>query len=261
MGSLGSIAAWSALGVLAYMCGWFVVAMVAKRNDIVDSAWGLGFVGLSLSAAASTEFSPRPVLVAALVTVWGLRLAAHIYARNRGAGEDFRYAAWREQWGRWFVPRTFLQVFMTQGVFMVLIWTPGIVIAAGDGAALGWLDLLGAGVALGGIAIESMADAQLRRFKSDAANKGRLMRTGLWGWSRHPNYFGETLVWWGIAILALGEPQGSIGLLGPVTITFLLLKVSGVPMLEKKYDGRPDFEEYKASTSAFVPLPPRKGRP
>ena len=132
-------------------------------------------------------------------------------------------------------------------------------VAADQGPALRWLDGIGAAVAVAGIAVESLADSQLRRFKSDTSNRGRILQSGLWAYSRHPNYFGESVFWTGVAVIALSSAWGAVGLLGPVTITFLLVRVSGIPMLERRYAGDPEFEAYRKRVSAFVPLPPREG--
>lgn len=259
MDALLEMSARSAVVVFLYMTAWFVLAAVTRRNDIADVAWGLGFVLLAWLGVAAATAGARPLLIAALVTVWGSRLAIHIGTRNRRRGEDFRYAAWREEWGRSFWIRTYLQVFLLQGFFMVLVAAPIIVVAADPGPPLGWLDAIGAVVAVAGIAVESLADAQLGRFKSDTSNRGKILQSGLWAYSRHPNYFGESVFWTGVAVVALASAWGVVALLGPATITFLLVRVSGIPMLERRYAGDPEFEAYRKRVSAFVPLPPREG--
>jgi steroid 5-alpha reductase family enzyme len=260
MDALGGTYTLAALVVAAYMTAWFVGALLARRNDIVDVAWGLGFIALAIAFILRAEQpSARLLLASALIAVWGIRLAWHIARRMRGKPEDFRYAAWRKAWGRSFLPRTFLQVFMLQGLFMLVIAAPLIVVAVAPASRLGLLDALGALVWVTGFVFESVADRQMAAFKADAANKGKLIDIGLWRYSRHPNYFGEALMWWGLAVIALGVPYGWLGLTGALAITLLLRFVSGVPMLEKKYAGRPDWEAYKARTSVFVPLPPKRG--
>jgi steroid 5-alpha reductase family enzyme len=249
----------SALAVFAYMTAWFAVSLALRRGDVADTAWGLGFIGLAaLAVVRQQPVSPRLALIGALVAVWGLRLAWHISRRNRSVAEDFRYAQWRKEWGRAFVIRSYLQVFLLQGVFMLIVASPIIVAGADGGGPLGLLDALGALLWSAGFVVEALADGQLARFKRDPANKGRLLQTGLWRYSRHPNYFGESLQWWGIGVIALSAPHGWLGLGGPAAITVLLRFVSGVPLLERKYAGRPDWEAYKARTSAFVPLPPKR---
>ncbi len=274
------VTGWSALIVLAYMTTWFVVGLAARRNDVADVAWGLGFVVIAWSAPAiGAGYDARSLLLAALVTVWGVRLAAHIRARNKGRGEDFRYKQWREDWGEHFVVRAYLQVYLLQGFFMLVISTPVLFTAAApdpaSGALARWLGALGVPTAglsgidgIGRLALlgaviwaygfmwEAVGDYQLLRFMRDPERHG-IMTEGVWRYTRHPNYFGETMQWWGIWLVAAPVEYGWLAVIGPVTITFLLLKVSGVPKLEEKYAGRPEWEAYKERTSKFVPLPPR----
>lgn len=245
--------------VLGYMCCWFIASLVRGRNDIADVAWGLGFiVAAAVSLLAGNTFSARALLISLLVLIWGVRLALHIHSRNRGKGEDQRYKKWREEWGRWFVLRSFFQVFVLQGVLLVLVAAPVIFINAAPPHPLTWYDAIGIVIWCVGFLFEAIGDLQLRRFLSDPAHRGQLMTRGLWKFSRHPNYFGEVTLWWGLWLLALPVPGGWLTVVGPVTITFLILKVSGIPMLEKPYEERPDFQEYKRRTSAFFPLPPRR---
>jgi steroid 5-alpha reductase family enzyme len=250
----------TAAAILLYMTGWFIAAQVRGRNDIADVAWGLGFIlaaGVSLVVAG--VYPPRGLLVSALVLVWGIRLAAHIHSRDRGKGEDKRYRKWREEWGKWFVLRSFLQVFMLQGVLLVMVALPVIFVNQAPPVPLGWFDLLGLAIWLTGFTFETVGDRQLLNFIRDPANKGKLMTSGLWCYTRHPNYFGEVTLWWGIWLMTLALPGGWLTIIGPITITFLILQVSGIPMLEKHYEDRADFQEYKRRTSAFFPLPPKGG--
>lgn len=243
--------------VMLYMCAWFIAARIRGRNDIADVAWGLGFI---LAAATALilggHYPARGVLVTGLVVVWGLRLALHIHSRNRGKGEDPRYRTWREEWGKWFILRSFLQVFMLQGMLLLLVAVPVVFINTAPETPLGLRDLPGLAVWLYGFVFEAVGDRQLLKFIRDPANRGKLMTSGLWRYTRHPNYFGEVTLWWGIWLLALPLPNGWMTIIGPLTITTLILKVSGIPMLEKPYEGRADFQEYKRRTSAFFPLPP-----
>jgi steroid 5-alpha reductase family enzyme len=252
----------STAAILLYMLFWFAVAQVRKRNDIADVAWGLGFILVAVvSLAAGDVYGPRGLLVSFLVLLWGLRLALHIHARNRGKGEDARYRQWREQWGRWFVLRSFLQIFMLQGLLLVLVATPVIYINAAPPTPFTWLDVLGLALWLTGFYWEAVGDWQLLTFIRDPAHRGKLMTEGLWRYTRHPNYFGEVTLWWGIWLIALSVPGGGLTIVGPVIITTLILKVSGIPMLEQTLAGRADFEAYKRRTSAFFPRPPRTGDP
>jgi steroid 5-alpha reductase family enzyme len=250
----------TAASILAYMTGWFIAAQIRGRNDIADVAWGLGFIlAAAVSLIAANVYSSRGLLISALVLTWGVRLALHIHSRNRGKGEDSRYRTWREEWGKWFVLRSFLQIFMLQGVLLLLVATPVVFANQAPPAPLGWLDLLGLAIWLTGFGFEAVGDWQLLTFIRTPSNKGKLMTAGLWRYTRHPNYFGEVTLWWGIWLMVLPLPGGWLTVVGPLTITVLILKVSGIPMLEKPYEERVDFQEYKRRTSAFFPLPPKGG--
>lgn len=246
--------------LFGYATFWFAVSLVRKRNDVADVAWGLGFVLLTWVSFFLAEGSGnRGLLVALLVSVWGIRLTWHIHSRNRGKTEDYRYAAWRQEWGKWFYPRSFLQVYLLQGFLCFLIAAPILAIHQDSATPLGWIDFLGVAVWIFGFVFEAVADAQLARFLKRPENRGKLMRSGLWAYSRHPNYFGEVVLWWGVWILSLSVPGGWIAVIGPLVITFLILKVSGIPMLERKMAENPEFREYARRVSAFVPLPPKRG--
>ncbi len=250
-----------ALITFAYSNFWFIASIIKKRNDIADIAWGLGFVLVAWSSyflSDSDSGDPwRPILLNILVTIWGLRLALHIFLRNRKKKEDFRYKQWRDDWGSWFYIRSYLQVYILQGALLFMISAPVIFVSQKFGN-FGLLDI--AGVIIWGIGMffEAVGDWQLTQFKKDPKNKGKIMQSGLWRYTRHPNYFGEVVLWWGIFLFALGTAGWWITIIGPLTITVLILFVSGIPLLEKKYDGRPEFEEYKKQTSIFFPLPPKK---
>ncbi len=250
-----------AVVLFVYVNLWFVFSLVKKRNDVADIAWGLGFTLLAWTAYfISDGAGTRALLVGILVTVWGVRLALHIGKRNAGKPEDYRYAVWRAAWGKWFYLRSYLQVYLLQGFLLYVVALPVLLANRGEGTELGLSDLAGASVWLVGFLFEAVGDAQLAKFAGDPANKGRLMRSGLWRYTRHPNYFGEVTQWWGIWLIALSVPYGWMSVIGPLTITVLILKVSGIPMLERKMEQNPEFAEYKLTTSAFFPLPPRTKR-
>lgn len=245
--------------ILIYFVTLFVIATAIRNNSIVDMAWGPGFVLVTSFAYVNAGFyTMRATVAMGLVALWGLRLATHIMKRNWGKPEDFRYANWRQEWGKWVVPRAFFQVFLLQGFFMLVVASPVLLIQAAPQPGFGWLEAVGLAVWLVGFYFESVGDRQLRDFKADPVNKGKIIESGLWRYTRHPNYFGEATMWWGLGLMALPVPFGWVGMIGPATITWLLMFVSGVPMLEKKYRGRPDFEAYAARTSAFFPWFPRK---
>ena len=245
-----------ALLLFAYMNFWFILSLIKKRNDVADVAWGLGFV---LLAWTSYYFSGpqgiRQLTVCLLVTIWGLRLASHIHRRNKDKPEDYRYQKWRNDWGQWFYLRSYLQVYLLQGSLLFVIALPVLVINKSLASPLGWFDFIGLAIWLFGFYFEAVGDAELAGFVQNPQNKGKLMQTGLWAYTRHPNYFGEVTQWWGIWLIALAVPNGVLAVVSPLTITFLILKVSGIPMLEKKMEQNPEFSEYKRKTSLFIPLP------
>lgn len=248
----------SAIILLIYFTSWFVLAIILRRNDIVDIAWGLGYVVLAACYLTNYEISGRAILISSLITIWGIRLAIFVYRRNRGKKEDFRYLNWRNTW-KLFYLRSFFQIYLLQGTMLLLIISPfTILVSQGSQPDLNYLDLIGATLWLIGFLFEVVGDYQLSAFKKKPENKGKIIESGLWKYTRHPNYFGEVTLWWGIFIITASSPGFLYGIFGPLTITVLILFVSGIPMLEEKYKDRPDFIEYKKRTSIFFPLPPRK---
>jgi steroid 5-alpha reductase family enzyme len=248
----------AAIAVFIYMTILFIVAQVIRNNSIVDIGWGIGFiVVVSALFVRHPVLFPAKVLMAGLTVVWGFRLALHILRRNRGKPEDFRYAKMRKKWGRRALVNSFFFIFMLQGVLMLVVSFSATVLFAAPPRPLAILDIVGALVFLAGFLFETVGDAQLAAHIADPNNKGKLMTTGLWSITRHPNYFGEAALWWGIWLIALSSPAGWAAIISPITITGLLLFVSGVPLLEKKYAGRPDWEAYKKRTPKFFPWFPR----
>jgi steroid 5-alpha reductase family enzyme len=243
----------SALVILSLMTILFLVAIWLKDNSIIDSFWGLGILIISVfTLIASSEITGKKVLLTSLVAIWSLRLSIHIFLRNRKHGEDFRYAAWRKQW-KFFYLRSYFQVFLLQGCLMLLVASPIILVNSSPAEHTGLIDCIGTVIFLSGFIIESIADLQLYRFKQLPENVGNLMTSGAWRFSRHPNYFGEALLWFGIWIIAIPEVDGLFTIVSPVLMALLLRYVSGVPMLEKKYEGREDWEKYKKDVPPFIP--------
>jgi steroid 5-alpha reductase family enzyme len=234
----------------------YLFATLIRNNSIVDIIWGLGFVVIAYFSYLLSGHAARSTLILVMVSVWGFRLALHIFSRNFGKPEDFRYQNWRMEWGSFWVIRSFFQIFLLQWLIMQLVATP-ITLASLATSPLYWLDFLGITIWTVGFLFEVIADSQLAKFIRDKKNKGRLMTTGLWFYSRHPNYFGEALLWWGIAIMAYAGTGNLYVFFGPLLINFLLIFVSGVPLLEKKYQGRKDWKAYTKKTSIFIPLPPK----
>lgn len=244
----------SGVVILVYMTLNYLLALWRRDNSLADIAWGPGFILVAIiTFLASDHETIRQWFVLGLVIAWGGRLALRIYRRNRGKGEDFRYRKWREEWGKNWVLRSYLQVFLLQGFFMWLVSLPLIVINAGSEASPGWWDFAGIGVWLTGFLFETIGDAQLDAFLKQQSNRGKILDTGLWRYSRHPNYFGEVMQWWGIFIIANAVPSGWVSIIGPLMITFLILKVSGVPLLEKAMSQNPEFKAYQEKTSKFIP--------
>ncbi len=244
----------SAFIIFVYMTFMFLLAIIVKDNSIADTAWGIGFIVVSLSTLLiGGDFALRKILVAALVLVWGLRLAIRIFMRNWGKGEDWRYRKWREDWGKYFILRSYLQVFMLQGFILLLNVSPVLVINTYGSGELTWIDIIGILVWGLGFFFESVGDYQLDRFIENPENQGKIMDRGLWRYTRHPNYFGEVTMWWGIFIIALAVPWGWIGIIGPMVITLMIVFVSGIPLTEKQMDKNPAFADYKKKTSILIP--------
>jgi steroid 5-alpha reductase family enzyme len=233
----------------------FLLAVAIHNSSIVDVFWGLGFIVIALVAYILSP-SPSSAIIAVLVAMWGTRLAVHIALRSVGRGEDFRYAHWRRDWGDGWVVRSFLQIFLLQWVLMQVVALPIVLVTTSKLTNL-VSTLVGILVWIFGFYYEAIGDYQLTRFKAQKRNKNKLMTTGLWRYTRHPNYFGEALLWWGIALIAYASTGNIIVFVGPLLIDFLLLYVSGIPLLEAKYKGRKDWVTYARRTSIFIPLPPK----
>jgi steroid 5-alpha reductase family enzyme len=241
------------------MTALFGVSILAKRNDVADVGWGLGFILIAAISAWFGEGAASGLLGTALVTLWGTRLALHIYLRNKDKREDFRYKNWRDSWGKYFYVRSYFQIYILQGVLMFLISLSVVLSNLFYSEYSPVFLFVGLAFWLLGFFFEAVGDYQLGRFIADPANKGKIMKSGLWSITRHPNYFGEVTMWWGIFILCMPNVLWGVMLISPLIITFLILRVSGIPMLEKKYEGNPEFAEYKKRVSPFIPWFPRKG--
>jgi len=244
--------------VIAFGTAGWIVSLVRRDVSIVDSMWSIMFLIAAVIYAYLGDIGPRATLVLLLVTVWSLRLAIHITWRNWGEGEDYRYQNIRRNNSPNFALKSFYIVFGLQAVLAWFISLPLLAAVSGE-RPIGILDLLAVVVWIVGFVFESLGDLQLAQFKSDPDNKGKVLQTGLWSVTRHPNYFGDFCVWWGFYLLALSA-GGWWSIASPLLMSFLLLKVSGVAMLEKDIgERRPDYAEYIARTNAFFPGPHRKG--
>jgi steroid 5-alpha reductase family enzyme len=245
---------------VAFFSVLWLVSLKVRDSSIVDIFWGPGFVLSSIAYMELTDgFDARNNLVAILLSLWGLRLAFHIGHRNIGRGEDFRYRSWREKYGHRWWWWSYFHVFLLQAVIGWIVSLPiYFATRAPTPARVTEWDLAGSAIFIAGFLFETIGDEQLRRFKDDPANQGQVMQSGLWRYSRHPNYFGEAVLWWGMGVIGTGTPGGAIGLIGPALITFLLLRVSGVTLLETTLNKtKAGYDGYVVRTSAFVPWIPR----
>jgi len=248
------------LVILAMITFLWVVSVILKNASIVDLFWGFGFVVTALVYFLYTEgFETRKLILMILVAIWGLRLSIYLTWRNAGKGEDFRYQKFRKDYGEhryWWV--SFFQVFLLQGLLMWLISAPLLGAQFYPDDSLGILDYIGMTLWIIGFAFEAGGDIQLARFKANPLNKGKVLDTGFWRYTRHPNYFGDTAVWFGYGLMCLSA--GSyLPVLGSVLMAALIIRVSGVALLEKTLkESKPEYQEYIRRTSAFIPWFPKK---
>jgi steroid 5-alpha reductase family enzyme len=251
---------WIAVVVLAVLAATFVAARTAGRHSVIDTAWGLLFAAIALTVFATSAGSGddvRRALLLGLPAAWGLRLAFHIGRRSLGRPEDPRYVellAKARGNPTWYAVRV---VYGLQGLLAVLVSAP-IVVGAYERAPVRVTAWIGVALWLVGLLFESIGDAQMGRFRSDPANTGAVMQRGLWRYTRHPNYFGDACVWWGIFLVAADRWPGVLTVLSPVLMTLLLTYGSGARIMDRHMSGRPGWAEYAARTSGFVPRPPRR---
>jgi steroid 5-alpha reductase family enzyme len=259
--SLSNFLAVSGFSLLAVAILMAVTAMVGRRQgrvSVVDTAWGLGFIVVAV-VAGSVGDGPlwRRLLVLVLVAVWGGRLARHMHTRNRGKGEDPRYEKMlADQPGDPFLVAV-RRIYLVQGAAIWFVSLP-LQVSAASGDGVVWVAILGAAVWLLGVVFEAVGDAQLSRFKADPGNKGKVMDRGLWAWTRHPNYFGDSAVWWGLYLVAASAWPGVLTILSPVVMTYFLVFATGARLLEKEMSTRPGYPEYQQRTSYFLPRPPSR---
>lgn len=245
----------AAAAIAGAMLALWLLSLALEDSSIVDIFWGLGFVLVAWVVALQAGWSQRGVLAVALVSVWGLRLAVHLAVRNIGKGEDPRYQAMRRARGSSWWWKSLVIVFGFQGVLMWVVSLP-LQQAVLRGGSLGPIDALATAVFVAGLFFEAVGDWQLARFKAQPANRGRVMDRGLWRYTRHPNYFGDFMVWWGLYGLALAAGAWWT-VVGPLVMSFLLLRVSGVTLLEQGMKSKPGYEDYVRRTSTFFPRFPK----
>jgi len=236
----------------------WLLSLRLRDVSIVDIFWGPGIAGVvDIAAVLGHASGPRAAAVLLLVNLWGVRLAAHIWTRHRG--EDHRYGTMRNKFGPnwWWI--SLIQVFLLQAILIWFVPAPLVTAVMFSHRPMLWLDHLGIGLAALGLAIEALSDFQLASFRMDPANKGKVMDKGLWGWSRHPNYFGEAVLWWGCFVIGFAASHMWWLILSPILVTALLLQVSGIALMEESIDQRrPGYADYKRRVSAFVPWPPKR---
>jgi steroid 5-alpha reductase family enzyme len=247
--------------IITLMTALWIISAIIKNVSIVDLFWGLGFVITAIFYFVSTDgYGPRKIIITSLTAIWGLRLFVYLVWRNTGKGEDFRYKEFRRKYGEsryWWI--SYFQTFLLQGSLMWLISAP--LLGAqyyGQNNSLNFFDFAGIVFWVIGFSFEAGGDYQLSRFKADPSNKGKVLNKGFWRYTRHPNYFGDSSVWWGYGLICLAA--GSyLPILGSVIMTALIIKVSGVALLEKSLrEQKPEYREYIEKTSAFIPWFPKK---
>ena len=254
----------TALAVVVLLGATFLLALRLGRHAVVDVTWGLGFVaiaGTAYALSAGEGDDVRRLLVLVLTAAWGVRLAVHIGMRSRGQGEDPRYAElMADAHGN---PNAFAfrKIYLTQGAVMWFVSLP-VQVAGFETPGPNLLTWVGVAVWLVGFVFETVGDAQLTRFRNDPASKGAVLDTGLWRYTRHPNYFGDACVWWGLSLIAFSAWPGILTVLSAVAMTWLLAKGTGKPLLEKDIGSRrPGYADYVRRTSGFFPLPPKSSPP
>jgi steroid 5-alpha reductase family enzyme len=249
------------IAIVVLMIATWLLSLALKNASIVDIVWGLGFVLVAWVVRLRVDdgLAARQNLLVAMTTIWGLRLGGYLFWRNHGKGEDYRYRAMRKHWGPRFPIISLGTVFGLQGVLMFTVSLPVQLGQTRVDPDVGVLAYIGIAVWAVGIFFEWVGDAQLARFKGDPTNQGKVMNRGLWKFTRHPNYFGDACVWWGIALVAAETTVGKFGLIGALVMTILLRRVSGVVLLEKSLSKRKEgYAEYVARTSPFFPRPPKR---
>lgn len=252
-----------ALALTIYFISWFGISQYKNNYSLVDIAWPGGYLVVAwVSFIFSYEGTMQERMLLLVVSIWGGRLLWHLARRNWNKPEDYRYTNMRKAWGDTFVAlKAFFKVFFLQGVLLFIIALPIIhtFAVSPQTDTFSWWQMLGVGLWIIGFIFEVGGDYQLEQFRMNPANKGHLLTSGFWSLTRHPNYFGEALTWWGIFLIAFRQLSDAWLLISPLLITLLLLFVSGVPILEKKYKDRPDFQEYAKCTPKFVPFIGKKG--
>jgi steroid 5-alpha reductase family enzyme len=241
------------ISVLIFVHIFFLIALIRKNFAVIDIGWGLGIILVSLVAYLHQTPSFRNALLLLMVSIWGLRLALYIFSRSRGKGEDPRYTKFREAWRPHSNLQAYLKVFIFQGFLMMIVSLPVSSGMASGFKEISFINWIGVFIWIVGFSLEVWSDQYLNDWKADPSNKGKICTTGPWRFCRFPNYFGEVLLWYGI-YLASFSLQNSWSIIGVFAINFLILKVTGVPLLEEKYLKREDYREYSTRVPKFIPF-------
>ncbi len=266
------IIGYSALFLFGYIFIAFIVGTIKRNNGIMDIFYGPGFFVVALTSMVfyfilNNTINLRQIIITILVLIWSLRLATYVFIRNRGKPEDYRYKAMRDRWGTNIILKSLLRIYIFQGIVIfivsVTVWFTN---SSANPPLDNLLDFYGITLWLGviiwliGFLFETFGDYQLYKFKQDPNNKGKVLDQGLWKYTQHPNYFGEVTQWWGIYLMALAVPFGWISIFGPIFITYMIIKVSGIKLLDKHYEGDDEYNNYKRRTSLFFPWFPKKNK-
>ncbi len=264
------IIGYSALSLFIYLIIAFLVGTIKKNNGLMDVFYGPGYFVVAITSLIfyiilNHNVNIRQIVICILVFIWALRLASYVFIRNRGKPEDYRYQAMRRSWKTNIVLKSFLRVYMFQGLVIFIVAFPvWFVNISSNPPILNLLDFAGITLWLGvliwviGFLFETIGDYTLYKFLQKPENKGEIMDRGVWKLSQHPNYFGEVTQWWGIYIIALATPFGFIAIFGPIFITYMIIKVSGIKLLDKRFEVDDKYAEYKKRTSVFFPWFPKK---
>lgn len=264
------IIGYSALFLLVYLIIAFIVGTIKKNNGIMDIFYGPGYSVVALTSIIyyfiiNNTVNIRQIVVTILVIIWSIRLASYVFIRNKGKPEDYRYKAMRERWKTNILLKSLIRVYIFQGIVIFIVAFPvWFVNMSPNPVLVSFIDFIGITlwisliVWLIGFLFETFGDYQLYKFKQDPNNKGKVLDQGLWKYTQHPNYFGEVTQWWGIYVIALAVPFGWISIFGPIFITYMIIKVSGIKLLDKHYEGDDIYADYKRRTSLFFPWFPKK---
>ncbi|MFX1326615.1 MAG: DUF1295 domain-containing protein [Promethearchaeota archaeon] len=270
--TMSIILGYSLLFLFGYIFIAFLVGTIKKNNGIMDIFYGPGFFVVALTSLIfyiilNNEINIRQIVITILVFIWSVRLAAYVFIRNRGKPEDYRYKAMRERWGTNVVLKSLTKIYIFQGIVIFIVAFPVWFTNISTNPSFdNHLDFYGITLWLGviiwiiGFLFETFGDYQLYKFKQDPNNKGKVLDRGLWKYSQHPNYFGEVTQWWGIYVIAIAVPFGFISIVGPVFITYMIIKVSGIRLLDKHYEGDDEYTNYKKRTRLFFPWFPKKSK-